>query len=158
MTLEERIRVAVVPTGPREDFTRRLKGALYLYKKGRVDFIMMSGAPSYLDKLATQMFEKYGVEKVLWEGSSRNTTENVRNSLDVLSPLKAEVVFVTNDYHAPRVFREIWRYTRKRGAPKVELFTVRSRGFLRKLIPEVVKMLFPRGPRKFKRYLNKFYL
>ncbi|RLG17070.1 hypothetical protein DRN62_02215 [Nanoarchaeota archaeon] len=158
MTLEEKIKVAVVPTGPREDFVRRLKGALYLYKKGRVDLIMMSGAPSYLDKLATQIFKKYGVEKVLWEGSSRNTTENVWNSLDVLSPLEAEVVFVTNDYHGPRVLREIRRCIRKRDTPKVELFTVKSKGFLRKLIPEFLKMLFPKGPKRLKRYLNKLYL
>ncbi len=158
MTLEERIRVAVVPTGPEEDFIRRLKGALYLYKKGRVDLIMMSGAPSYLDELAARMFEEHEVKKVVRERCSRNTGENVRNCLDALSPLEAEVTIVTNDYHGPRTWWEVRKYIFRKSSLEVKLFTVKSRSFPKKLILEAVKMLFPKGPRKFKRYLNKFYL
>jgi len=58
--------------------------------------------------MARELFASLGIlpDRIILEGTSRNTAENARNAMNLIQPKPQEVwVLVTSAYHMPRAYR-----------------------------------------------------
>lgn len=103
----------------------RALGALELLKEGKAKRIMFTGgvAKEFPGKsIAEAMKEyvmKYGVpeENILLETESKNTAENIKNTLDILAMEKEKaqsISLLTNEYHLGRAKQLLGNFLEKR--------------------------------------------
>ncbi|SDP71047.1 YdcF family protein [Desulforhopalus singaporensis] len=84
---------------------RRFPKARLLYTGGSGELRDLAGNSTSGAAMAGQFFRDQGIsqERLLFEGKSRNTTENARFSFAMASPCQNEVwVLVTSAFHMPR--------------------------------------------------------
>ncbi len=96
--------IAVLGCRHRKEFLARTNVAIHFVKRNNISPIFIfTGCDSPPPEEATSVFE---ADRIIWEDASRDTQENVRNTLEEIGrrwPDEPPVYFVSSWYHIPKI-------------------------------------------------------
>lgn len=100
--------VALRKNQPRPALTERLNQAIYLYRRGLIRVLVLSGGAGKADlseaKVMARYLTQHGIpsSRLLLEEKSTNTKENLRFTSQLIDPAWEEVYLITHDFHMMR--------------------------------------------------------